>query len=105
MARLGSLRVRGLGPEAFLAFGLGLVVLVSALALVQVKYLARIDFNALQQVRAERDALEVEWGRLRIEEAALTSHSRVEEKARQELDMHLPADVEVRVLDLGIFGG
>jgi cell division protein FtsL len=79
---------------------LGLAVVASAVAVIQVKYLTRTEFGVLQQVRAERDALDVEWGRLQIEEAALTSHTRIEDNARRKLDMILPEGGEVRVVEV-----
>jgi cell division protein FtsL len=51
-------------------------------------------------VRAERDALDVEWGRLQIQEAALTTHTRIEDNARTQLDMIMPAGGEVRVVEV-----
>lgn len=85
--------------------GLGLMLLAvasvtSAIAVAYVKYLTRTEFVHLQEVRAERDALDVEWGRLRLEEASLTAHSRVEEQARRTLGLHLPQAAEVRVLEV-----
>ncbi len=79
---------------------LGAAVVTTGVGVVYVKYLTRKDFVALQEVRAERDALDVQWGRLQIEEAALTSHTRIEHNARQQLGMHLPQVVEVRILEV-----
>lgn len=79
---------------------LGIAVVASATAVVYVKYLTRIEFVDLQAVRAARDALDVEWGRLRIEEAAITTHSRVERTARKALQMHLPRAGELRVVEI-----
>lgn len=78
---------------------LTLASLASAIAVVYVKYLTRMEFVALQAVIDERQGLEVQWGRLRLEEAALTTHPRVEERARQLLGMHLPHGNEVRVIE------
>lgn len=77
-----------------------LLVLVAAsgAGVVYAKYLSRTHFVELQGLRSERDALAVEWGRLRIEEAALTTHTRVERFARRDLGMHMPASVDVRVV-------
>jgi len=77
---------------------LGVAVVASATSVVYVKYLTRIEFVDLQAVRAARDALDVEWGRLRIEEAAIATHSRVERTARNALQMHLPRAGELRVV-------
>lgn len=88
-----------LGGIAGLAL-LGLAVLGSGVAVVYVKYLTRIEFVDLQAVRAARDALDVEWGRLQLEEAALTTHTRVEGAARRDLDMRMPQAGEVRVVEV-----
>jgi cell division protein FtsL len=82
------------------AVGLAVAVLASGVAVIHVKYLTREEFGTLQQVRSERDALDVEWGRLQIQEAALTSHTRIEDNARTQLDMIMPAGGEVRVVEV-----
>jgi cell division protein FtsL len=79
---------------------LGLAVVASATAVVYVKYLTRTEFVDLQAVRAARDALDVEWGRLRIEEAAMSTHTRVERTARRSLQMHLPRAGELRIVEV-----
>jgi len=84
------------------ALVLAAAVLASGVAVIHVKYLTREEFGTLQQVRAERDALDVEWGRLQIQEAALTSHTRIEDNARTELDMIMPAGGEVRVVEIAV---
>lgn len=88
-----------------MAVVLAAAVLASAVAVIQVKYLTREEFGTLQQVRAERDALDVEWGRLQIEEAALTSHTRIEDDARTKLNMIMPAGGEVRVVEVPAIEG
>jgi len=88
-----------LGRVAGMAL-LGLSVLGSGVTVVYVKYLTRIEFVDLQAVRAARDALDVEWGRLQLEEAALTTHTRVEGAARRDLDMYMPQAGEVRVVEV-----
>jgi len=85
-----------------LAMALGLAVIATAVGVIQVKYLTRTEFGTLQQVRVERDELDVEWGRLQIEEAALTSHTRIEDNARRKLDMYLPEGGEVRVVEVKV---
>lgn len=75
-------------------------VLGSGVAVVYVKYLTRIEFADLQAARTARDALDVEWGRLQLEEAALTTQTRVEDAARARLDMHIPQAAEVRIVEI-----
>ncbi len=66
------------------------LVLVSALAAVYAKHLSRKHFVELQALIAERDRLEIEWGRLQIEESTLSSHAEVERIARTQLGMRTP---------------
>jgi len=83
---------------------LSLLVVLSAVSVAYVKFLTRAEFVRLQEARTERDALDVEWGRLRLEEASLIAHSRLEDRARQELGMHSPQAAEVRVLEVVTHG-
>jgi cell division protein FtsL len=73
-------------------------VVTSGIAVVYVKYLSRKHFVELQGLRAERDRIDVEWGRLQIEEAALSSQARLEAQARRLLSMRAPAPEAVALL-------
>lgn len=73
-------------------------LLLTATGVVYSKYASRKQFVALQQLRAERDAIEVEWGRLQLEENTWATHARVERIARKRLDMHIPSAREVVVV-------
>lgn len=88
--------MRHLGSSVLLVLGLG--VILSGVAVVYAKYLTRVEFIELQQLRAERDTLSIEWGWLRLEEATLTTHARVEELARRNLDMYLPHRRDIRLI-------
>lgn len=72
--------------------------IASGVGVVHAKYLTRMEFGVLQGLIEERHALDVQWERLRLEEATLTTHARVEEQARRLLGMHLPRSGEVRVI-------
>lgn len=76
-------------------------VLASGVGVVYAKYLTRILFNDLQDLVQETRRLEEEWGLLRLEEASLSTHPRVEEIARNQLGMYLPRAVDVRTIDGG----
>lgn len=86
------------------ALVLALAVLGSGMAVVYVKYLTRVEFAEVQAARTARDALDVEWGRLQLEEAALTTQTRVEDAARGKLDMHIPQTAEVRIVEVKVGG-
>ncbi|WP_260294924.1 cell division protein FtsL [Sedimenticola hydrogenitrophicus] len=77
-----------------LTFGL----LLTATGVVYSKYATRKQFVALQMLRAERDAIDVEWGRLQLEQSTWATHARVEKIARKRLNMHIPAADEVVVV-------
>ncbi|MCW8944793.1 MAG: cell division protein FtsL [Sedimenticola sp.] len=77
-----------------LTFGL----LLTATGVVYSKYASRKHFVSLQVLRAERDAMEVEWGRLQLEQSTWATHARVEKLARKRLKMHIPTAEEVVVV-------
>jgi len=70
----------------------------TGIGIVYTKYLSRVAFVELQALRTERQKLEVRWGQLRLEEAALTTQHRIETKARKLLGMYLPRHEDARVL-------
>lgn len=67
-----------------------ILVMASAVSVVYSKHLNRKVFIQLQQINKNIDALDVEWGRLQLEEGAWTDHGRLEEFARKKLNMLLP---------------
>lgn len=73
-------------------------VVMSAIGVVYSKYLSRRHFVVLQELEAERERLDIEWGRLQLEESTLATHSEVEQRARDRLQMHLPDMNEVVVI-------
>ncbi|WP_295408587.1 cell division protein FtsL [uncultured Thiocystis sp.] len=78
---------------------LALTVILSAVGVVHAKYLTRLHFGYLQDLRAQRDAIDVDWNRLRLEEAALSTYVRVERKARYELGMFAPRAGDVLLIE------
>jgi cell division protein FtsL len=77
---------------------LGMAVIGSSIAVVYAKYASRKYFVELQGLRAERDLLEVEWGRLQLELGTQVANGRVERIARKRLKMHMPSADEVVVI-------
>lgn len=67
-----------------------LLLLGSAHLLIQVTHQARNQQVRLQTLEGERDALQVEWGRLLLEESSLVSPVRLEQLSRQQLQLRLP---------------
>jgi cell division protein FtsL len=77
---------------------LSLTLGVSAIAVVSTKHEARSRFIQLQGLNGERDALEIEWGQLKLEQSAWATHGRVEQTARVGLRMVIPRPDEVRIV-------
>ena len=73
-------------------------LLVAAIAVVWSKHQARSLFIELQALHAERDALDIEWGQLKLEQSAWAMHGRVEQTARLNLQMVVPRPDEVRIV-------
>ncbi len=59
----------------------------TAIAVVYVRHEGRKQFVELQRLEAHRDALNVEWGRLQLEQATWADPSRVEQVEREELGL------------------
>lgn len=72
--------------------------LVSAIGVVYSKFMSRKYFDELQQLLYQRDEVDVEWGRLQLEQGALATHSLVEQKARKKLGMKIPSPDDVRMI-------
>lgn len=73
--------------------GLGVMfvlILSSAIGVVLTKHYSRKFFIELQSLEAERDELEIEWGRLQLEQSTWATHGRIEKLAREHLQMQLP---------------
>jgi cell division protein FtsL len=74
------------------------LLLGSALGVVWTKHEARSLFIELQRLTGERDALDIEWGQLKLEQSAWSTHGRVEQTARVGLQMVIPRPNEVQIL-------
>lgn len=80
------------------ASGLWFAVLGSAGAVVWAKHEARTLFVDLEKLSAERDRLNIEWGRLQLEQSAWSTPGFVEQVADQRLKLTIPAATEVRIV-------
>lgn len=77
---------------------LGVFVLGSGVAAVYAKHQSRKLFVELQALIAERDRLDLDWGRLELEASTQANHARVEQLARGPLQMRLPDPREIRLV-------
>jgi len=65
-------------------------VLGSAAGAIYAKYRARELFMQLSQLRAARQTLDDDWGRLQLEQSAWSAYSLVERVASERLHMSTP---------------
>lgn len=77
---------------------LAIALVATAITVVSTKHQARSLFIQLQGLNGERDALDIEWGQLKLEQSAWATHGRVEQTARVGLRMVIPRPDEVRIV-------
>ena len=75
-----------------------LLVLVSAIAVVWARHENRVLFVQLSRLQAQRDALNVEFGRLELEKATWAEPSRIETIARKKMGMVTPSAADTRLI-------
>jgi cell division protein FtsL len=90
------MKIRQLMPIALPV--LWLAVLGSSVQVIYARHKARDLFVHLEKLNAERDALEMEWGRLQLEQSYWSSHAFVERVANAKLQMNLPQTRDVRIV-------
>ena len=71
------------------------LVLGSALTVVYVKHQSRVLFAELRDLQKKQDRQIIEWGRLQLQNSTLATHSNVESRARNDLKMRLPEEVNL----------
>jgi len=74
---------------------LGLLAFGSALGVVYTQHESRKLFVELQGLQNARDELNVDWGRLQLEQSTWATHGRIEAIAREKLDMTIPPPAAV----------
>ena len=78
-----------------IAMVLLMLVMGSSIGVIYSRHESRKLFAELQQINREIDELNIDWGRLQLEQSAWSSHGRIEKIARKRLDMRLPVAGEV----------
>lgn len=80
---------------------LAAALMLCALAVVNAQHHARTLFVELEALKTEARDLEVEWGKLQLEQGTLTSHARVESLAKNQLGLVTPPLDKVWLLEAG----
>ncbi|MBD8525450.1 cell division protein FtsL [Pseudoxanthomonas sp. CAU 1598] len=84
--------------RAFLILALLIAVVISAVAVVQTRHQHRQLFVALSDLEQERDDLNIEFGRMQLEQATWADPARIENLALNKLGMKYPSAEELRVV-------
>lgn len=86
------------GPVWMAATLLWCVALASAAGAVYAKHRSRELFVELERLNRERDELEVEWGKLQLEQSTWSAHAFVERVATTRLKMATPEPSGIQVV-------
>ncbi len=77
---------------------LALAVIASALAVVEFRHRNRTHFAQLQAAQKERDALNIEWDQLLLEQGTWAEHRKIERAARARLELASPRPEQIVIL-------
>ena len=75
-----------------------IAILVTSVSVIFQSYQYRQLFNTQQQLVAQWDELQVEWGQLLLEQSTLGENSRVEGLAKRKLGMIVPRSENVEMI-------
>ncbi len=75
-----------------------LAVVASALGVVWTRHESRVLFVQLTALQNQRDDLNIEYGRLELEQATYAEPRRIDDEARQKLGMIEPRPQDIRLL-------
>jgi cell division protein FtsL len=77
---------------------LAVILMICALAVVTARHQARKLFIDLQSAQKTSRDLDIEWGRLQLEQSTWAMHARIEQIARGQLHMVVPETNRIQVL-------
>lgn len=81
-----------------LNLGLGLAVMLTAVSVIETSHRCRVMYAHLQELQLAQWDMQEQWGRLLLEQSTWAAHHRVEQLARKQLNMRLPATAELQVV-------
>ena len=73
-------------------------IIATSLAVVYSRHQDRKLFIELQALGYDKDAMDVEYGQLQLEQSTLTTHGKVEQAARTRLGMVSPSPQQVQII-------
>jgi len=81
-----------------LAASLAVAVAGSGLLLIRAEHDARQLFIELEELNREQDRLQIDWGRLQIEQSTYATHARIESLVRERLRLGAPQPEQIVVV-------
>jgi len=84
--------------QMFVVLGLSVPVVATGIGIVLATHQSRQLFAELEALNRERDRLEIDWGRLRLEQSSYATHPRIEQLARDDLGLATPAQERIIVV-------
>ena len=85
-------------PRFWLGSVFAVATILSAFFVIDTAYQTRQLYSALQDTRAERDRLTIEWGRLLLERGALAADLRIDAMARSSMALGTPEADQVLMM-------
>ena len=73
-------------------------VVASGIWIVEVEHRSRQLFIEAEHLSQAQDELQIDWGRLQIEQGTYATHSRIETLARRRLELTVPRDDQLVVV-------
>jgi cell division protein FtsL len=92
----GDKRVRG--AELVAAVLLAAGVVTSGIIVTATKHESRQLFAELEELKREEDRLQIDWGRLQLEESTRGMHARIETFAREKLELYEPDPKQILIV-------
>ena len=84
--------------QLFLVLPIAIVLVLSSVWVIKTKHESRQLFIEFESLNRERDRLQVDWGRLQLEQSTWASHLRIESLAQEQLNLSRPLPNEIIVL-------
>ena len=84
----------------FIICSLLALVVVSGVGTVYVKHISRSLFVELQSLEHQQDELQIEWGKLELEQSTWATHDRITHVAGEQLDLFMPPGDSIEVVNL-----
>lgn len=81
--------------QFWLCLPLGFAVVASAVWVAATRHQARQLFIELEALNRERDRLQIDWGRLQLEQSAWAANPRIESLARDRLALTAPEESNI----------